>query len=418
MKKQNATILKKAIMLLASLLVLIGCSEDETAMMTDNEPPTEEAVDNDGENGEEAENQDANLITEGLKFRNAKVIPGKIPTSVSSKNTYDQSDFKMDTDTIFWVEGVVNRIKILKPTDYPSLVGTFWAQVEGSDNYIEAEFDKEMENDTIVFLDFDFELPDGWDPPLSFNIEIVPVGDDGSPGDGIEKPVEIEEAKYNNGNCSFVDIDEGIFEWMSTWLNDSFHTGPMVWSFQEGTVGGCCDPQEGSYTMGCSPNNPDYTELPHINNYLVAFDFFKVSEPSKVSTGERIPNILGSMKEGSNNPDALNTDFCGNKAATQQSIKSNIFNAILKQNNCTFTLEQMNGQSEEVFVADGVPPIFVPLPIYMGSGPTAEYRIMSDHFIKEVRQSADSGPDGGLVRYYIRRDYSDPNNFERLRWFD
>ncbi|MDJ0645384.1 MAG: hypothetical protein QNJ57_05295 [Flavobacteriaceae bacterium] len=383
-------------------LLFLACQNDDD-FQQDSFPPND--------------NSDANAITESLKFRNATIISGDIPKSASLKNNVI-ADLKIDTDTIFWVEGVINRLKILKPKDSPLFTGSFYAQVEGSDNHVEAEFDMERENDTIVFFDFDFNLT-GWEPPLSFNIKLAPKDDaSATPVDEFNLPVIIEELKNNNGSCNFNDIDNTYWEWMSTWQNDSFHTGPLVWFFQDSTIGGCCDPKEGSYIAGCSPNNPDYTELSYINNYMVRYDFFKIGASTNVTTGENTPQIYGRMQEGSNNADALTTDFCSTSASTQQSIKSNFFSSEFNQSNCTFTLENMEGESEEVIIADGVPPVLVPLPIYMGSGDSVQYQILSDHFIKEVRQNLEGGPNGGLVRYYIKRDITNPDNFERLRWTD
>ncbi len=54
----------------------------------------------------------------------------------------------------------------------------------------------------------------------------------------------------------------------------------------------------------------------------------------------------------------------------------------------------MTGQSIDVL---GIP---FPLPIYMGSGPTVEYKILSRHFIEEIRGNVEGGDVGSLVRIY------------------
>ncbi|HKZ38907.1 MAG TPA: hypothetical protein VJ184_14695, partial [Chryseolinea sp.] len=108
---------------------------------------------------------DVSKIVKGLKFRNSTVIPGTIPTVVK------KADLKIDTDTIFWVEGIKNRIKILKPAGQQISSGSFYAQVAGADSYIKAEFEIEDETDTIVFMNVDFDLT-GLQPPFSFDIKI------------------------------------------------------------------------------------------------------------------------------------------------------------------------------------------------------------------------------------------------------
>ena len=126
-------------------MIFAGCSED--AAPGDPKPePNPVSI-------------DVNKIVKALKFRNSTVIPGNIPTIVK------MADLKIDTDTIFWVEGIKNRIKILKPTGQPISSGSFHAQVVGADSYIEAEFEIEDETDTIVFMNVDFDLT-GLKPPF------------------------------------------------------------------------------------------------------------------------------------------------------------------------------------------------------------------------------------------------------------
>jgi hypothetical protein len=171
------------------LIIFVGCSED--ADPGDPEPEPEPV------------SIDANKIVEGLKFRNSTVIPGTIPAIVK------KADLKIDTDTIFWVEGIKNRIKILKPIGQH--IETFYAQITDADSYIEAEFEIEDETDTIAFFNFDFDIT-GLEPPFSFDIRIVPLDDNGLPIDEFELPVTVEAP--TDGDCDFAYGD--IWEWIYT----------------------------------------------------------------------------------------------------------------------------------------------------------------------------------------------------------
>ena len=99
-------------------MIFAGCSED-AAPGDPNPEPNPVSI-------------DVNKIVKGLKFRNSTVIPGTIPTIIT------KADLKIDTDTIFWVEGIKNRIKILKPAGQQVSSGSFYAQVAGADSYIKA----------------------------------------------------------------------------------------------------------------------------------------------------------------------------------------------------------------------------------------------------------------------------------------
>lgn len=379
-----------ALLLISVIFLFASCQRDDD--IKEDPPPPNNPV-------------DANKITKSIKFRNAKIISGNIPTALKKKNAASV-DLKIDTDTIFWVEGAINRIKILKPNSGP-LVGSFFAQVEGSDLYIEAEFEKEEETDTIVFLNFDFDITD-WDPPLSFNIKIFPKDDTtGEPLDTFEKPVEIQK-KYNGGSCD-IELNKTVWDWMSTWVGGSYSNGPLVVSIQDGEVTGCCSDSGVSYTGGgCNPDGPDARTLQYSNNYMINFDFFQFPIPS----AEKF--IFGRLKEDANNIDITETDFCSNEVSYISNMQTNNFRAdyILNVDNCSFTLENMKGDNIDV---NGVP---FPLPIYMGSGPNVEYEILSNHFIKEVRKSPEGNPNGDIIRFYIRRNSDKDGNYIAGLWHD
>lgn len=375
-------------------LIIAACSKDETPdVKTNNSPPKTDGVEQDSVvEVTEDTLAIANKITQSLKFRNGQVIKGSLPTTKGGKST--MVDFKIDTDTIFWVEGITNRIKIRKPDAPIILVGTFWAQVEGSDSYVKAEFEKEQENDTILILNFDFDITE-WEPPFSFNMKFVLADDTGTkPITTVGIPVEIEKP-FDGGQC--IIVDQSHWDWIYTTLNGEYLTGPMHYATIDGTIEGCCT-NGVSYSGGaCFSSNPDRKILDYKTAYVVSRDFFKFQAYG--------PFISGSMQELANNFDPVNTDFCGESVSYTDSNKGNIYAAEVDQSNCSFTLENMSGREEEIIEPiTGASLGFLPLPIYMGSGPSVEYKFISPHFIKEVRNNLEGGPEGAVERVYERRN--------------
>jgi hypothetical protein len=352
-------------------------------------------------------NVDANKITESLKFRNGTIISGDIPKSVNSKNAATVADLKIDTDTIFWVEGVINRIKILKPESLTGLVGTFWAQVEGSDSYIDAEFEVEQENDTLVFLNFEFD-PTGYDLPLSFDITIAPKDDaDGAPIDKFELPVVIEEPIESSSNGG-EDYWQGTWHWMETTIDGMVHTKPYDNIKQDATTGLCCSGSN-SFYFPCTSNDPNYTEMGFTIDYFVIREFLHFSE---------ISDVRGELREMSNNLDWENSNICNNEPAyIGRTVHNSFTGTFTKIDSHTRTLSNIKGQEEEIFI-DNISLGFVPLPIYVGSGSFVEYKLLSKHYLKEVRNNPEGGPGGGIERLYYKR-FIDPDlEFVDTIWFD
>jgi len=334
-------------------------------------------------------NVDANKITQSLKFRNGTVITGDIPKSVNSKNATAVADLKIDTDTIFWVKGVINRIKILKPENPSTFSSHFWVQVENSNSYIEAEFEVEQENDTLVFLNFDFDVTE-WEPPLSFNLKIVPKDDtDGSPLDEFNLPVVIEEPI--TGSCNF-NITEQLWEWIST-VDESipFFAAPMYPFIEPSTTLGCCI-NGNSSTGSCGSTNERI--LDYENTYIIKREFFKLFT---ITNG--VGEVGGVLDTYARNLDPSASNYCSNSAGY---IESN-FNGTMagdyttNPGNCTITFD-MKGGANTTFMGDDR--FF------------ATYTLLSKHFIKETRSGNPEGEGGNtLERLYVRRTLF-------LRWFD
>ena len=347
------------------LMIFFGCSED--AEPDDPQPePNPVSI-------------DANEIVEALNFRNSTVIAGTLPATVKT------ADLKIDTDTIFWAEGITNRIRILKPIGQH--IGTFHAQVADADSYIEAEFEIEDETDTIVFMNVDLDLT-GLEPPFFFNIRIVPLDDSGLPIDEFDLPVNVEA--LTDGDCDFAYGD--IWEWIYTVGSNNFFTAPMLPATQDGTLIGCCsDTGNSYYEPSCAnPANNFRKEVHYHNAFVVEREFLKFFESGLVA---------GELRQYTQNINPSKTDFCGGVAGYNQ---RNVYNAVggtitVNQSNCTLIINEYEGLTEGGF----------PLPFYAGAGPDVEYKVLSRHFLREKR----NGGEGSLERMYERRT-------EFFEWFD
>ncbi len=401
MKKQLTTITKRMLLVMALLLMVMACDEDESIITSDDAPPTEEeATDGEGDNEEENEDEeendedtegiDPNLLTQSLKFRNMQVKQGTMPVNTNSPY-YQTPGFQISQDTIFWVEGVINRLLIRKPDGFNRFIGTFMAQVPGSDSYIEGEFEREKENDSIVFWNFDFDPPPDWDLdlPLNFDLDVTLVDDEtGDPIGPFPVPIGIEPP--NSGNCGAL-YNTG-WTWIETSVNGQYQSGPHDTFIQELQVGGCCGGNPPiSYTGGgCNENNPDWTVMDYINSYYIYYDvlyFF-----------EALNEVQGAMEEVAYNLDAPNVNFCTLNAPLRDDTKFNGYTGEIYDfdtSSCSFKIDNLVGRNEQVVLDDGTVTEF-PLPIYAGSGDFVEYQLISKHFLKETRSQ-----EGLIERIYI-----------------
>jgi hypothetical protein len=315
-----------------------------------------------------------NKIIKGLRFRNSTVIPGTIPTIVK------KADLKIDTDTIFWVEGIKNRIKILKPAGQPISSGSFYAQVGDADSYIEAEFEIEDETDTIAFFNFDFDLT-GLEPPFSFDIRIVPLDDSGLPIDEFDLPVNVEAV--TDGNCNFP-YDQ-IWDWIYTVGSNDFFSAPGALHLQPGTVIGCCsDTGNSYYEPSCAnPANNFRKVLNYENVFMVRLEYLKFFENG---------DVLGELDQFTQNILPSLSDFCsGSPGYNERNVKNAMWGTFtFDQGNCSLIIDQLEGETD----GGGFP-----LPFYAGAGPSVEYKLLSRHFLKETR----NGGEGSLERIYERR---------------
>ncbi len=332
----------------------------------------------------------ANKLTESLIFDNKATFPGAMPNSIADGGSV-LADLKIDTDTIFWIEGITKRVKIRKPLG--SFVATFSAQVPGSDFYLKGNFRQEEENDTVALLYFDFD-PTGWELPLSFDLKIIPKDPAGTDMDTITVPVEIEEG----GNCHFEPGEDILWEWISTTQNGDFYLAPMYPQITPGTVSGCCESGI-SYYSDCF-GTPSYREVDYEAVFMVKLEYLKFF-PDGLFGGE--------MAQYTQNLNPGDTDFCGGTPAYNHSNTHNIFNGTytFDPGNCSLTIHTLEGLTEPIYDSYGNYYGEAPLPVYVGVGPHVEYKFLSRHFMKETRNI-----EGTLLErvYEARAD--------ELRWYD
>jgi hypothetical protein len=325
-------------------------------------------------------NVDPDKITGSLKFKNATIIAGTLPTFTP------QVDLKIwEDDTIYWVKDIIKRIRIKKP---PSIsLGSLMIYVEGSDSYVEVPFQKEEETDSVAVFYFDFN-PDGWDLPIVFDVTIVPKKDDGTPLDPIEGPIVIDESE--NSGCSFT--PNLIWEWIYTAQNGIFKSGPMFPQSVDGTVAGCCDSENNSFYDNCFGTS-SHRVVNYETSVMVKIEYLKFFQGG---------DVAGQLFESTQNVNPLLTDFCSGTPGYKNTNISNDYlgRYALNTSNCTITIESLEGESEPIYASDGTKIGDFLFPIYAGFGTWAEYTLINDHFMKETRQVEG----GSYVRMYEARN--------------
>lgn len=385
--------------------LILSCDNDDEVDTEPVDPDTEQVdpkeededsteEENEGESGELIV-ADPNKATESIILDNMKVHSGTPPRPETGK-TGDMVDLKMNRDTIFWTEGITQRLMIKSPEN-TELKG-FWIYVTGADSYLEATF-REEESSTIIegeepedidvfYFDFD---PTGWDLPSTFPIEIIPFDHDDNPVDTKEGPVVIEEPHDPSTNTGSHPIDQSYYEGSWVWImskdiNIDFYAAPEYPFKTEGTTLGCCD---GGVTSSQDPNCNNFIELSYTNYYAINREFFILVES---------PNTFGGRsEETTRNFDPGISDFCTLYDGYNYDKKSSHFAGTWEvdtDGHLVFTYT-----SRDSFV-------------YVGS----LFQPISDHFMEEVNLG---GPDGGgqLRRVYEKVHLTVTTDDSR-QWYD
>ncbi len=373
-----------------SLLANTSCkeSDDMTSVITGPDPVATQG--------------DPVKVTESLIFKNAIMHSGNIPTNVSG------IDVELDRDTIGLVDGTLPFVGIIKPNG--TVLQVAFAQVEGSDTYFEVEFE-EAENDTLVYLNFEFDGTD-WDYPISFNLDIAPVDDSGVPAKIIETTVIVEAPADNNGGC---DIDEFLdgkdtktYAWYVTidrnlapenaplgyivgWdISGAAYSYGMERSFPQ-EVSGCCT-SSGSYYGNCI-GFPTHALVTGVTKMVVGgarLTFFR--------DGSVTGYLINKLTQ---NVDPQNFDFCNGIPGYNINSVDNFYQGTYTFNssNCSITIDSFSGLSDPVIGASGDYLGEFPRPIFSGTGSGSTYFKHGRNAIKEIVTSVESG-DTLLVNYY------------------
>ena len=250
-----------AVVLVCALLTFVACqnSVDDDPNPGNNDPGNEDPIGNipPGDNL-----PDPNKLTASISFLNGNLISGQIPSSTGS------ADFKIDTDTLFWVEGIKKRIRIRYPEVFSGAISSILIQVKNADKYFELPPDVTESTDTIAVFYFDFD-PADWEPPLSFNLDIAVKDESGGVVDEFsELPVEIE--KPGDFGCTPVG---DRWDWLYTTMNGVLNRAEGYPQLTPGTVVGCCD--EGVSYYGVCIGTPLEGVVDYDAFFLEYFEYVK-----------------------------------------------------------------------------------------------------------------------------------------------
>ena len=376
------------------ICLILSCDKDDEV---DKEPvnpdteqvePKEEEEDSTEEENEELVVADPNRATESIILDNMKVHSGTPPRQGTGK-TGDMVDIKMNRDTIFWTEGITQRLMIKSPEN-TELKG-FWIYVTGADSYLEATF-REEESSTILegeepedidvfYFDFD---PTGWDLPFNFPIEFIPFDHDDNPVDTKEGPVVGEgphDPSPDTGSLPKSYYTTGAWDWIeSKDTSIDFYAAPNYTFQTEGTTFGCCDDGVSSQDPNCN----NFIELSYTNYYTINMELFVLFENY---------TFQGATEETTRNFDPGISDFCTLYDGYNYDKKNSVFAGDW----------EVNADGHLVLTFTKRDPF-----VYIGS----LYKPISDHFMEEVNLG---GPDGGGQ---LRRVYERLTNANSPEWYD
>ncbi|MBS0000939.1 MAG: hypothetical protein KFF73_18290 [Cyclobacteriaceae bacterium] len=368
--------------LICAMLAIIACEENIEDDVNPN--PGNNDKDPSGNNPPPDGNLlDANEITGSIQFLNSNLISGNMPSSTGT------ADFKLDTDTIFWVEGIKKRIRVRYPEIFSGSLTSILVQVKNADSYFEIEPDEIESTDTVAVFYFDFD-PGNFDVPISFDLEIALKDETGQVVDETEdRPVVIEEP--GNFDCSPVGER---WDWLYTTIDGVLNRAEGYPQITPGTVKGCCDsgvPYYGNCIGTPLEGTVDYEAF-----HMQAFEYVKFFAEG---------NLGGELHENIRNVDPIVSDFCSNSAGYKDRIIHNIFSGqySFDQASGKITLSDMVGQFEQVTIGSTV--YEVPLPLYFGNFLNVE--MISCHFMVDR-----SDVEGSFMeRVFERRS-------EAFQWYD
>ena len=340
-----------------------------------------------------------NRLNASMIMNNKVIHSGDMPRPDSG--SVPLADFKIKDKTVYLIDDHSYRVILLKPQG-GWVLQTFFGQVEGSDEYVEGQFDIESENDSLVFIDLAFD-PMGWETPLTFELDIVPIDDSGTPLDEIEVEVVVVEPENASPVSSCGDILDLLFSPDDSdpsgesaryqWLQTNYFNArsPIFRGILDGASGisnGCCTSLGSSYGDCIGKPTHGTAEYEYGITYYEDFLSFR-----------RDGTVWGTVSYHDQNIDVENTDYCSGVAAyLPASAKTNSYvstTPFTLDADCNIILPPLNG-----LTIDGWPLLVTP-----GSGPNVKYKVKDWGYSFKILTEEFYDPEGGNLlyrRYYVR----------------
>jgi hypothetical protein len=247
-----------------------------------------------------------------FKFQGAQKIAGRTPAASGGSLKFSIKD------TLHLFQGVYFPIKFLH--DSTADVTGIFVQVVGlkggpiSSFYFDVP-EVPLDNDTVsvVVIRFDPTGVTDFEPPLSFNITIIPHNDIGQPLDEGTIPVKIEKLN-DNGSNSVCGLTGGYWKWLAragafpnsqTTDFDFYNSPDKLWLRTGQLIGGCCCNGSSSYNAGCPCAENG------ISNAVLHFSTFLQYKEETLTFFEN-GTFFRQTKVDTPYPDPLASDFCSN----------------------------------------------------------------------------------------------------------
>lgn len=331
---------------------------------------------------------DPNDVSKDLIFQNATSQKGIIPASSGL------ADLKIDKDTLFFVEGFKNRIRIRYPPNSGFAAGglSTYVQVEGAEEYFDIKFDEEESSDTVGVFYMEFDTDD-WEPPFSFKLKIAPHDDTGTPIDTISTPVEFEK---RGDLCSPWSTGEE-WDWLYTIIDGEIETAPGFGRTTETHVTGCClvDVQASVDCIANGIPESEWKKVTGISAYSIEYEILSFS-----SNG----NMVGTLQEfiQNLNPSPGKTNFCNGSLGYITHTTDHAFwgNYTYDPSNGRIQFPNLESRAQEVYLGDlGTYTVYDKYFI----NPNFLYEIISCHFLMETG----SVEGKSIIRFFERRTSPD-----------
>lgn len=374
-------------------LGVVSCSDENPDPQLDDNAIDTTDVGNPNENPGSNVDYDANQIHSKIVLQNANSKEGDIPPSSNF------ADLKIDKDTIFLVEGITNRIRILHPGKGFATGSThFYLKVEGADKYYELKAVEEESNDSIAVLYMDFD-PGDFELPFSFKIKFSPsTGIGTAPIGEVEKVVVID--KKGDHSCSPWSSGEE-WEWLYTIIDGEIEIAPGFGRSTETHVTGCC--MDGSFSVDCISNGfpeSEWIKLKGNASYSIEYETLLFTPGGE---------IFGGMREFVQNldPNPGNSDFCGGQLGYISNNSDHAFwgNYTYNPSNGRIQFANLESRLQQVDLGElGTYPVYDKMFI----SENFLYEMISCHFLMETASVEGSS----IIRLFERR------KAESEKWYD